>query len=216
MCLATGACTDRAAQLQDDSLAYAQQWFALAEAGNGDETSCHGLGLLKHPAVTCTQMLDYAGQVDPGTRRIADVTPRECFDSVCGEFIELNFTSLDDAGNEISETVLLKRDAGRLQTYWYRSNTLLASLRAANPEPDEEGKDPQQLSYDALVARHPSLYAYPPCYGTRPSSSNLVGDLMAKDAVDVNAVEGLAGECGDTFCFALVGNKIATLCPQPD
>jgi hypothetical protein len=216
MCLATGACTDKAAQLQDDSLAHAQQWFALAKTGNGDETSCHGLGLLKHPAVTCTQMLEYAGRVDATSRRITGVTPRECFDSVCGEFVELNFTGFDDAGNEINETVLLKRDEGRMRTYWYRSNMLMASLRAANPEPDEDGKDPQQLAYDALVARYPSLYAFPPCYAIRPSSSNLVGDLMAKDAVDVTVVENLASQCPDTFCFALVGNKIATLCPKPN
>ena len=70
-----------------------------------------------------------------------------------------------------------------------------------------------QIAYDEITARYPALYSYPPCYGTRPSSTTLVGELMQKDNIDVAQVEALAVDCGNQFCFALVGNKIATLCP---
>ena len=211
------ACTDKAAQLQDASLAHAQQWFALADAsedpGTEKDKHCHGLGLLKHPAVSCAQMLSYAGQVDSTTRQITGITPRGCFESVCGEFVELNFSAQDLAGNDVNEMLLLKRDDGRIKTYLYRSNLLLAELGPKNPTDQAEEKSPQQTAYDEVVARFPSLYTYPPCYGIRPSSSNLVGELMVRNNIDVAAVDKAAAQCGETFCLALVGNKIATLCP---
>ncbi len=207
------ACTDKAAELQDASLAHAQQWFALADTGADGDENCHGLGLLKHPAVSCAQMLSFASKVDSASRQITGITPRDCFESVCGEFIEINFSARDQAGNEVTEMLLLKRDDGRMKTYLYRSNLLLSELGTENPANREEEKSPQQIAYDEVVARYPSLYTYPPCYGIRPSSSNLVGELMARDKIDVTAVETLAAQCGENFCLALVGNKIATLCP---
>ena len=216
LCLLVGACADKAAELQDASLAHAQYWFDQADAGADSDSNCHGLGLLKHPSVSCAEMLRAASRVDSGSRRISGITPRDCFDTVCGEFVELNFSGLDLAGNEINETLLLKRDNGQMQTYWYRSNALLAELQAANPPAQEDEKSPQQIAYDEVVARYPSLYSYPPCYDTRPSSSNLSGELMVRDKINVDAVEARATQCGETFCLSLVGNKIATLCPAPD
>jgi hypothetical protein len=210
------ACTDKTAELQDASLAHAQQWFALADTGADGDENCHGLGLLKHPAVSCAQMLSFASKVDSASRQITGITPRDCFESVCGEFIEINFSARDQAGNEVTEMLLLKRDDGRMKTYLYRSNLLLSELGTENPANREEEKSPQQIAYDEVVARYPSLYTYPPCYGIRPSSSNLVGELMARDNMNVNAVDKRAQQCGATFCLALVGNKIATLCPASD
>jgi len=207
------ACTDKEAQLQDASLAHAQQWFALAGTGADGDENCHGLGLLKHPDVSCAQMLSFASRVDSASRQITGINTRDCFESVCGEFIELNFSGQDLAGNEVNEMLLLKRDDGRMKTYLYRSNLLLSELGGENPETPTEEKSPQQTAYDEVVARYPSLYSYPPCYGIRPSSSNLVGELMQRDNMNVAAVEQQAQQCGATFCLALVGNKIATLCP---
>lgn len=211
--IAVPACTDKEAQLQDASLAHAQQWFALADTGADDDENCHGLGLLKHPGVSCAQMLAFASEVDSASRQITGVTPRDCFETVCGEFVELNFSGQDLAGNEVNEMLLLKRDDGRMKTYLYRSNLLLTALGTETPSLEENDKSPQQIAYDEVVARYPGLYSYPPCYGIRPSSSNLVGELMPRDNMDVAAVDQRAQQCGDTFCLALVGNKIATLCP---
>ncbi|XOV85044.1 MAG: hypothetical protein ACFHXK_07930 [bacterium] len=207
------ACGDKAAELHNASLAHAQQWFAAAAAGAVDEENCHGLGLLKHPQVTCAEMLEFAAEVDGAKRQIVDIRTRDCFASVCGEFVELTFTGQDLAGNETDETLLLKRDNGRLKTYLYRSNLLMTQLAAATPRAEENEKSPQQAAYDEVVARYPSLYSYPPCYDIRPTSSNLVGELLVRDNIDVEVVDTLATQCGDNFCLALVGNKIATLCP---
>ena len=73
----------------------------------------------------------------------------------------------------------------------------------------------QLIVCDLLVARHPALYSYPPCYGVRASSSNLRGKPTAIEEINPAEVETMATECGETFCFALVGSKIATLCPAP-
>ncbi len=207
------ACTDKEAQLRDASLAHAQQWFAIAATGADGDENCHGLGLLKHPGVSCAQMMSFASEVDSASRQITAVTPRDCFERVCGEFVELNFSGQDLAGNEVNEMLLLKRDEGRMKTYLYRSNLLLTELGAESPATQKDEKNPQQIAYDEVVARYPGLYSYPPCYGIRPSSSNLVGELMQRDNMNVAAVDQQAQQCGATFCLALVGNKIATLCP---
>lgn len=211
-----GACTDQAALERDAALQFLGNWFDQANAGAREESLCHAFGLLKHPDVTCPQMLEHAAKVDPATRTIAGISPMDCFGEVCGDFLQVEFDSRDPAGNEIRENAVLKRDEGRFRLYWYRSDTLLAELRAGQPDPEEvEAKDPEQVAYDQLVARHPELYSYPPCYGVRASSSNLLGKPAAIEDIDPAAVETMAADCGDTFCFALVGSKIATLCPAP-
>ena len=126
----------------------------------------------------------------------------------------MRLNSRDDAGNELDETHILKRDDGRLRVYWYRNDKLINELRTEFTD-EPETKDPVQQAYDKLKARYPELYQYPPCYGVRASSSTLVGELMPETSVDVERVHQLASECGETFCFGLVGSKIAPLCPKP-
>lgn len=195
------------------SLDYLSQWFQVAEAGDREDTLCHGLGLLKNKRFTCAEMLDYAAQVDPAQREVASFRAIDCWQNVCGTFYEVAFTGFDLAGNEMDETVLLKQDEGQLRVYWYRNDAMFNQLAAEAPE--EEEKAPEQVAYDALTALHPSLYEYPPCYGKRPSSSNLVGEMFAIEQADVAAIEALAATCPEQFCFALVGQKIAPLCPKP-
>lgn len=216
LCFMAAACEDRQAQLQQQSLSFVGEWFAQAAAGATDDSLCHGLGLLKHAEITCAEMLEHAGRVEASSRRVTSLTTRDCFADVCGEFVEITFVSVDQAGNALDETALLKRDNGIYRMYWYRSDSLLTLLRPVGEEDSMQDKTPIQAAYDEITNRYPGLYSYPPCYGVRPSSSTLVGELLIKDNIDVTAVEQLASDCGETFCFALVGNKIATLCPAAD
>lgn len=215
-CVLAIACTDRAAEKQQQGLTFLTSWFTKAAAGQREDTLCHGLGQLKHPAISCAQMLSAAANIDPQTRNIVGVHPQDCFGGVCGDFLEIRIDSHDMAGNETQETALLKRDEGQFRLYWYRTNEILATLRAAQTDQEEENpKDPVHVAYDRLVAIYPSLYTYPPCYGVRVSSTNLAGELMRFDDIDVEFVETLAQQCPETFCFSLVGQKIAAICPQP-
>lgn len=214
LCVLATACVDKQAQTREQSLAFITGWFADASAGKRDDTLCHGLGVMKHPEVSCADMLEHAARVEPASRVVETVRSLDCFSDICGEFVELRFNSHDLAGNETRESAVLKRDDGVMRLYWYRSDSLLETLRGAVDTDTEEDKDPLQLAYDELVARYPKLYAYPRCYDVRVSSSNLAGTLMALDAMDEAAITGYATSCGETFCFALVGNKIAPLCPK--
>lgn len=211
--LLLSACTDPVKQRETASLTFIQGWFQAASQGSRSEDLCHGLGLLKHKAFSCADMLEAASQINPESREIIALVPQECFSGVCGDFLEVRIRSQDLAGNEVDETALLKQDDGKLRMYWYRTDGLIAQLNAQQPSTEEE-KAPEQIAYDEITARYPSLYSYPPCYGARASSTTLVGDLMAKDAMDVHQVDTWAAACGETFCFALVGNKIASLCPK--
>ena len=208
------ACADKQAAVFEQSLTFLNDWFSDARAGKRDDSLCHGLGTLKHPGVSCADMLSHAADIEPSSRTVENMKSLDSFADVSGEFIEVSFSSLDLAGNEVRENAVLKRDDNKLRLYWYRSDSLLAKLRAAEPEDDREGKDPLQVAYDEITARYPGLYEYPPCYGVRASSANLAGELMTRDAIDEAEVRAYAQSCPETFCFALVGNKIAPLCPQ--
>jgi hypothetical protein len=205
-------CTERQAELQSTITTFLDDWYTQAQAGNRDDNLCHGMGLLKHPELSCKQMLASAATIDTSSQHIEAIKPIECFSGVCGDMFEITITAKDRAGNEINESHILKRDAGKLRVYWYRNDALMAQLRMQNPVIEEQ-KDPEQVAYDELIARYPALYEYPPCYGIRASSSNLAGPLMPIDDIDVANIQSLASGC-DNFCFALVGNKIAPLCPQ--
>lgn len=197
---------------QAESLAFAAQWFKQATAGAQDENLCHGLGLLKNPQFSCAEMLGYAARVDLAERSVSHFKPHDCFQTVCGTFFEAGFSGHDLAGNEVEETIVLKQDEGQYRVYWYRSNLMFAD--PSNSAPQEEQKAPEQVAYDALTALFPTLYEYPPCYSVRPSSSNLAGALFAREAADVAQIKQWANACPETFCFALVGQKIAPLCPK--
>ena len=196
---------------QTRSLTFLAQWFDQASAGERDENLCHGLGLLKHPQFSCIEMLDYAARGDAASRTLTAFTKEDCVQDVCGTFYELSFAGTDIAGNELDENTILKEDDGQLRLYLYRSNLMFSNIAEAQSE--EEEKDPEQIAYDALTAQFPSLYEYPPCYGVRPSSSNLAGELFEISAANVAALNEMAQKCPEKFCFALVGQKIAPLCP---
>ena len=189
---------------------FLSEWFQQGVLE--DENRCHGMGVLKHQEFSCLDMQSYASKIEPGTRSIASVREHECFGSVCGQFLEIEMDSADFAGNPVRENAVLKKDDGVIRLYWYRSDLMLAAYKAANPDPEDE-KDPIQVAYDEITGRYPELYQYPPCLDERVSSSVLVGEIAEKDQLDVSEIERLAVECGESFCFALVGQKIATLCP---
>ena len=197
---------------QADSLSYLASWFTEAANGTREDSLCHGLGLLKHSDFTCSQMLDYAASVDPESRQVTHFSAKDCFAKVCGAFYEIGFSGFDLSGNEVEETAVLKQDEGKLRVYWYRNNMMYSGQQTG--EEQKEEKAPEQIAYDALTAQHPSLYAYPPCYGIRTSSNNLAGELFKLEVADVSQIEGWAKACPEVFCFALVGQKIAPLCPQ--
>ncbi len=191
---------------EEAAVAFADGWFARATAGERSDDLCHGLGLLKHPQFTCAELLDHAARIEPRERTLVEINHPDCFADVCGTFYELRYESSSG-----KETLLVKQDGNQFGAYWYRSDSLLALLRPADETEDEP--DLLQTVYDEITARYPPLYQYPPCLDVRPSSSNLRGELMRRDAIDVAVVDALAAECPETFCFALVGQKIATLCP---
>jgi hypothetical protein len=212
--LGVSGCGERQPDLRQLAPEFVTAWFDAAAAGAAGDEHCHGLGLLKHPEFTCDDMLDHARRIDPESRVIEKIATRDCVAGVCGEFVEVSLTSRDKAGNNVRETALVKQDEGKLRLYWYRSDTMEQAYREAHPQPDADDEDPLQAAYDELTARYPSLYEFPRCFDVRVSSSNLAGKLMAMDAVDVAMIETLAGNCGGTFCFGLVGSKIAPVCME--
>lgn len=212
--LALGGCSDPKPSLEDAALTYLNQWFVKSSEPVEDDSRCHGLGLLKHPEFSCLDMQTYAANINNDTRHVVATRPRECMMNLCGDFFEIELESLDHAGNPVKETAVLKRDEGQIRLYWYRSEQMLEAYRAANPRPDKETKDPEQVAYDEITARYPLLYQYPPCYGVRATTSTLAGKLLKRDEIDVDAVTAMADQCGASFCFGLVGQKIAPLCPD--
>jgi len=207
-------CAPSTPPLTQSGIDFLGDWFDQAGNGARGDSLCHGLGTLKHPEISCAEMLEHAAEVDPQTRTISAVRSLECFGDVCGDFAEFEFSSTARNGNPLSETAVIKRDEGRIRLYWYRSDTLMALLRTRFPQDDpaSEAKTPLQAAYDVLTANHPGLYEYPPCLDIRVSSSNLAGELMALDAIDEPAIEQAAAACSGQFCFALVGQKIAPVC----
>ncbi|NOX49627.1 MAG: hypothetical protein GXP16_03710 [Gammaproteobacteria bacterium] len=97
--------------------------------------------------------------------------------------------------------------------YWYRTDAMLDAIRQKNHRNKDDGKDPLHVAYAEIVARYPSLYEFPPCHGIRVTSANLAGTLVRKDAIDVSSMQTIASNCGKLFCFGLVGDKIAPMCP---
>ena len=208
------SCQDGGPSDAERATAFLETWFTKASAGQRGDELCHGLGTLKHPQFSCADMLTFAADVDGSTRTYQPTRLLKDFAGVPGKFLETEIESTSRGGESVRETAVLKEDDGNLRLYWYRSDLMLKKLQA-EADAQEEEKHPEQKAYDELVARYPVLYAYPPCYGVRPSSSNLAGELVAMDEVDVDVIEGIAAECGAEFCFSVVGQKIAPLCPAP-
>ena len=209
-CVACADQPDNAQQALQGSL----QWFEQAEAGQRDEKLCHGLGLLKHAQHSCSEYLAEAAKIDHATRTVDAIEPLDCFKDVCGVFFQLEFSGFDKAGNESRELLLIKRDNNISRVYWYRSKSMLDEVIAANAIIENNAKDPLQAAYDEITNRYPTLYSYPPCHKVRASSSNLVAKPMSRHQLDPQQIDALAAACGANFCFSLVGQKIAALCPN--
>lgn len=211
-CLA--ACGDATPTSDIAAQQFLEGWFARTRAPIEPDNMCHGLGMLKHSTFACAEIVAHAGRVTPASRTLTRAVTRDCFESVCGTFMELEYSGTDLAGNGVDEHIIVKRDDGQFRVYWYRSTTLLEAYRQAHPELAEvDAPDPLQVAYDELTARHSDLYAWPPCYGIRATSNNLRTPTMALDAIDAELMATEATACPETFCFALVGQKIAGLCP---
>lgn len=204
-------CADSKAEQSARIKIFLDQWYSQAHQGSRQDTLCHGLGMLKHPQFTCAELLEAAATVAPNDFNIDSIIPMDCFADVCGNFIEVNLSGKTNSGAHMTAIHVLKQDNQQLKVYWYRNTALMAQLQGTQPRPAE--KDPTQIAYDQLVARYPTLYRYPPCYGVRPSSSNLAGPLMNIENIDADQVIELAETTCANFCFSVVGQKIAPLCP---
>ena len=170
--------------------------------------------MLKDKQFECDDYLAAAQGIDPASRAIQEIRELECFEKVCGEFFEVRVTGTDNYGEHSEETVLLKRDDGVLKVYWYRSKLMLANIRRENERIEEASRSPMQAAYGRLTEKYPALYQYPPCPDDlRASSSTLKGTPQREDELQSAAFEEWAQQCPDTFCLAMVGTKIAGLCP---
>ena len=142
------------------------------------------------------------------------------FSYVPGEPVLTDAQTADEVGELSRDVQQVLRDLARYTAFLERiprtlrhelsnpMSTVQTSLELLSDE-----KDPEQQAYDEITARYPALYQYPPCYDIRVSSSNLRGELMRKNEINVATIDALAAQCGESFCFGLVGNKIAAVCP---
>lgn len=205
-------CTDTPSPRRQ-AVEFIQSWFALAAQGKQGNEYCHGLGLLKHPTFSCSDYLTEAARVDPASRNVVEVTPLDCYETVCGDFYQIEIDAADLVGNEAQELVLLKRDDGVMRLYWYRSSAMLQQQQIAARIEEEAAKDPLQAAYDELTNRYPTLYEYPPCLDTRVSSSTLMTSAKGLEEINPRRYDELAAQCSSQMCIALVGRKYAPLCP---
>ena len=197
--------------VQNKSLSYALSWFQHAQQDPDNDHMCHAMGLLKHSQFSCQQYQAEASTITIESRELKSFLPRECFESVCGEFYELEFSGLDKNGNEAEEILVLKRDKQKFRVYWYRSQGMLQNLQR-QADQQKEQRDPLQVAYDQLTQTHPSLYQFPPCLGARASSRTLLVSPQRMNEIDPEQIEAQASQCDGNFCFTLIGEKIAGLC----
>ena len=167
-------------------------------------------------------MLQHAQKVIHETRAPSSKRSLECFDSVCGEFIELEIESKDSKNRSIKEIAVLKKDNDSFKLYWYRTNSLLtlinerAKTQASGTNNLEEEAKQEQLdrTYAYLTNKIPELYQFPTCLGTRITSSKLIGDLIPKDSVTLADFVSRAKKCDKDLCVGMIGKKIAAVCDR--
>ena len=157
-------------------------------------------------------MLEHASRMQNESRQVVSSRVMDCFDTVCGQFVETKYQGIGPNGEVWEEIGVAKQEAEGFKVYWFRSDSMLATIAQQQAE-EEQSEDPIEIMYDQLTATFPSLYQYPPCRNIRPSSNNLIGETTPLSEIDPEAIEKLAEGCGPSFCFAHLGNKIATLCP---
>ena len=116
--------------LTDVGLARLATWFQLAEQGERNDTHCHAFGLLKHPDATCADMLEHASRIIAAERTIERTRHMDCLETVCGEFFEVELSGIDNAGRDVTEIAVLKRDNDQFRLYWYRTNSLISAIES--------------------------------------------------------------------------------------
>ena len=217
---ATSACQNKEELDQQAALEVFNEWATQNQSPDSD--SCHAYGLIKHPETSCEEMLQHAQKVTHETRALSSKRSLECFDSVCGEFIELEMESKDSKNRSIKEIAVLKKDNDSFKLYWYRTNSLLtvinerAKTQASGANNLEEEAKQEQLdrTYAYLTNKIPELYQFPTCLGTRITSSNLIGDLMPKDSVTLADFVSRAKKCDKDLCVGMIGKKVAAVCDR--
>ena len=212
VCLLGGCGEDRQA-LTSAGLVHLTEWFQLAADGERGDDHCHAFGLLEHPDVTCAEMLDHASRIVASERTVASTRFIECVEAVCGEFLEVELAGVDNAGRDVTEIAVLKRDDGRFRLYWYRTTSLIEALTPSTTDARPTDDDEDQKAYTRLTNEHRDFYQFPPCLDVRVSSSNMVGGLVRTNDIDIEDFETRSDNCPDTFCLAFVGRKVAGICP---
>ena len=218
--VATSACQNKEELDQQAALEVFNKWATQNQSPGSD--SCHAYGLIKHPETTCEEMLQHAQKVIHETRALSSKRSLECFDSVCGEFIELEMESKDSKNRSIKEIAVLKKDNDSFKLYWYRTNSLLTVINersktqasGTNNLEEESKQEKLDRTYAYLTNKIPELYQFPTCLGTRITSSNLIGDLMPKDGVTLADFVSRAKKCDKDLCVGMIGKKIAAVCDR--
>ena len=223
VCLLAGGCGDKQQQTLADGERFVSTW--LNNSDDKQSANCHAYGLLMFPAASCEDMQLHAAKVAPQSRKIERVQALECFGDgaqrVCGEFVEIWYQSQDRLGRTIKEGAVVKRDDGTFRLYWYRSDLLFTTLatrtEAAEQATDEADREHDRLTavYNEMVNKHSELYAYPPCLAdVKASSTTMLGTAFNHTTADPGEISRRANDCATQMCFVLIGQKIATLCPQ--
>ena len=214
------ACQDREAA---DRQAAIDVFFAWsAESAPSDSESCHAYGLIKHPETSCLEMLEHAKRILASQREVTSSRTLECFDSICGDFIEIEVEGEDLDGREVKEIVVLKKDSNVFKVYWYRTNSLATAIENRSNSQSELIADAKYLkkqeqlssAYAYLTNKIPELYQFPSCLDVRITSSNLSGALLPLEKVTLLDFSSRASKCDGDLCVGLVGKKIAAVCQE--
>ena len=221
MCVfATSACQNKEELNQQAALEVFNEWATENQSKGAD--SCHTYGLIKHPETTCEEMLRHAQKVIHDTRALSSKRSLECFDSVCGEFIELEMESQESNNRSIKEIAVLKKDNDTFKLYWYRTNSLLTVInertktqaKGTNNLELEAKQEQLDRTYAYLTNKIPELYQFPACLRTRITSSNLIGNLMPMDKVTLTDFVSRSKKCDKDLCIGMIGKKVAAVCDK--
>ena len=220
-CLAEiSACKDKEDLNQHSALDAFNNWVSQNQLPGSD--SCHAYGLIKHPETTCEEMLQHAQKIIHDTRALSSTRSLECFDSVCGEFIELEMESKDSKNRSVKEIAILKNDNDTFKLYWYRTNSLLTVInertntqaKGTNNLELEAKQEQLDRTYAYLTNKIPELYEFPACLRTRITSSNLIGNLMPMDKVTLTDFVSRSKKCDKVLCIGMIGKKVAAVCDK--
>jgi len=213
-------CQDREEVDRQAAISVFHEWSVESESS--DSESCHAYGLIKHPETSCLEMLDHAKNILPSQRLVSSSRVLECFDSVCGDFVELEVEGEDLKGHQVKEIVVLKKDKNVFKVYWYRTNSLMTAIENRSKAQSEQSADAKDLkkqnelnsAYAYLTNKIPEIYQFPSCLDVRITSSNLMGELVPLEKVTLSDFGSRAAKCNGNLCIGLVGKKIAAVCQE--